>query len=579
MGRPPTPHGVLFEPEEPSPLGLSIGVGAQGVILIVAPVVVFVATVVRAGGQSDSYLAWAVFASMVVCGITTVLQAARAGRVGAGHVLITGPCTIFLAICITALTEAGPATMASLVVVSSLFQFALSAALPLLRRIITPVVTGIVTMLVSYSVALIGFEALRDVPDGTPDAAAPIVAAVTLVVVATLALRASRAWRPWSPILGVLPGCVVAALLGLFDVDRVVDARWIDVPRAGWPGLDVTPGPEFWALLPMFVIATLILAVRTVGDGMVVQTVARRESRAVDLRVAQGALNANGFGVLLSGACGTLPTMGYPAHSTSIVSFSGVASRRVGYAAGSILVLLAFLPKFTAVLLAIPGPVVGAWIVFLMAQLFLTGVKLVLGDGIDVRTSIIAGLAFWLGVGVENQAIFSDRLSGAWGVLFSSGIPIGAVVAVVLVSFVSAAGPRSIRLKVGLEMSSLPAIDGMLRGLAAKLGWDDASTERLRSAGEETLASLLEFGGGHGADGAPRLIVIARPDPRVVEMEFIAVFDENNLENRLAYLGEQAETFDEHELPFRLLRHYAAAVRHRKYQGVDVVTVQVEGTG
>ena len=62
-----------------------------------------------------------------------------------------------------------------------------------------------------------------------------------------------------------------------------------------------------------------------------------------------------------------------------------------------------------------------------------------------------------------------------------------------------------------------------------------------------------------------------------VEMEFLAVFDEENLEDRLAYLEEEAETVDERELSFRLLRHYASSVRHQKYQGLDIVTVQVAG--
>ena len=58
-------------------------------------------------------------------------------------------------------------------------------------------------------------------------------------------------------------------------------------------------------------------------------------------------------------------------------------------------------------------------------------------------------------------------------------------------------------------------------------------------------------------------------------MEFLAVFEEENLEDRLAYLEEQTETLDDRELSFRLLRHYASSVRHQKYHGLDIVTVQV----
>ena len=58
----------------------------------------------------------------------------------------------------------------------------------------------------------------------------------------------------------------------------------------------------------------------------------------------------------------------------------------------------------------------------------------------------------------------------------------------------------------------------------------------------------------------------------------MAVSEKENIEDRLAYLGEQVESSDESEISFRLLRHYASSVRHQKYQGVDVVTVRVEAS-
>ena len=56
--------------------------------------------------------------------------------------------------------------MASLIVVSSLFQFLLAARLSLLRRIFTPTVTGTVIMLIAATVMPIIFVSLNDVPEG-----------------------------------------------------------------------------------------------------------------------------------------------------------------------------------------------------------------------------------------------------------------------------------------------------------------------------------------------------------------------------------------------------------------------------
>ena len=58
----------------------------------------------------------------------------------------------------------------------------------------------------------------------------------------------------------------------------------------------------------------------------------------------------------------------------------------------------------------------------------------------------------------------------------------------------------------------------------------------------------------------------------------MASSEEENLEDRLAYLSEQPEIQDDRDLSFRLLRHYASSVRHRKYHDIDIITVEVEGS-
>jgi len=125
-------------------------------------------------------------------------------------------------------------------------------------------------------------------------------------------------------------------------------------------------------------------------------------------------------------------------------------------------------------------------------------------------------------------------------------------------------------------MSALPAVDSFLWAVGARAGWNEASQERLRAAGEETLSSMLQLRDDYVGDEPPRLVVLARPQSGIIEMEFLAVSPEENIEDRLAYMSEQAEEPDVGEISFRLLRHYASSVRHRKYHGIDIVTVHVD---
>ena len=534
-----------------------------------------VAITALAAGQDERYLSWAVFAALIISGIGTALQAAKIGRLGGGHVLIMGATPNFIAISVLAIEEGGPAMLASLIVLSSFFYLALAAWLPLLRRIITPVVSGTVLMLIAAMILPIAFDRLQEVPEGSSLAAGPCVAAVTLIAATMLMLRGPRTWRPWSLLLGIAAGCVAAVPFGLYNFERLSTASWVGIPNSGFPGLDLTPSAGFWALLPMFLIVTLVQVIKGIGDGVVIQQVSRRRPRTTDFRLIQGSTYANGVGVLLSGITGTPPTTSYSSSTVSLINLTGVSARSAGYAVGGLLVVLAFFPKITSVLLSIPSPVLGGFLLVAIGMLFVEGIQTLARAGLDPQKAIVVGLAFSIGLGMQHQNILADLLGSPWGALLGNGMTIGTATAIALTAFLELTSPRRRRLEVRLDIADLPRIDAFLQEVAAKMGWDAAATERLRSAGEETLSSLLQPDDAYPAGEAPRLIVVARPEGGIVEMEFLAVFDEENLEDRLAYLDEQTETFDERELSFRLLRHYASSVRHQKYHGLDIVTVQV----
>ena len=463
--------------------------------------------------------------------------------------------------------------MATLIVASSAFYFLLAARLSMLRRVITPLVSGVVIMLLAAMAAPIVFNLLTNVPDSTPDVAAPIIAAVTVGVVTPLALRAPKALQLWAPLIGVAVGCVVSSFFGLYDYQSVLDAAWIGLPDRAWPGLNLGLGAEFWALLVAFALVSMVSALETVGDGVAVQQVSRRQLRTTDFRVIQGALNADGLGNVLSGLAGTVPNTTYSS-SIPLISLTGVAARRVGLYAGGILIVSAFFPKIAALLLAIPGPVVGAYVTIFLALVFVEGLKAVVKDGLDQQKTLIVGMAFWIGLGFEYKFVFSDLLSGSLGTILGNGMVVGGIVAIVLTHFVGLSRHRR-RIRLELSPAALPQIDEFLRSFASRIGWRETSTDRLRSAGEETLASLLQD--EDATRNGRRLVVGADFADGVAELEFSAVFGDENLEDKLAYLLEQPEIEDEREISFRLLRHYASSVRHQKYHNIDIITVQVEG--
>ena len=130
---------------------------------------------------------------------------------------------------------------------------------------------------------------------------------------------------------------------------------------------------------------------------------------------------------------------------------------------------------------------------------------------------------------------------GFLSVLLGNGMTSGAIVAIIMMVFLELTGPRRKRLSIPLDTDALPKLVEFLREFAWKAGWNAASTERVVLVGEETLASLSsEEDEDVERTRVRRLIVTARPDGRGAELEFVSGYEGENLEDRLAYLGENA---------------------------------------
>ena len=566
---------VRYQPDDKPPLTLTAGLGLQFAILSIAGIVLTPAIVIRAAGESDSYLTWAVFAAAAVCGVSTILQAVKLGRIGAGYVLLMGTSGAFIAVCVAALAQGGPGLLATLVVASSLFQFLLAGRLSLFRRLLTPTVAGTVLMLIAVTVMPLVFDMLTASPEGSSEWSAPTSTLVTVAVIIAIALKSSGSLRLWAPVIGVVAGSIVAAFFGLYEIDRVVDAGWVGLPEAEWPGFDLSFGSAFWSLLPAFILVTLIGAIETLGDSVAIQRVSWRQPRAVDYRVVQGAVAADGAGNLLSGLAGTVPNTTYSS-SVAITELTGVAARRVGVAIGAAFIVMALLPKFLALVLAVPDAVVAAYITVLIAMLFVVGMRIVVEEASDYRKGLIAGVSFWTGVGFQNGVIFPEYLKGFAGGFLENGMTAGGLVAIVLTLFAEATQSRRQRLRADLAISELPRIREFLDGFARRHGWESPMSSRLDAVAEETLLTLLddERAGGD-SDGRALRITASKQDGRAV-LEFVAAARGENIEDRLAVLDEPGATRPvERDISLRLLQHFATSVVHQQYHELEIVTVHV----
>ena len=243
--------------------------------------------------------------------------------------------------------------------------------------------------------------------------------------------------------------------------------------------------------------------------------------------------------------------------------------------------MVAFLPKALAAILAIPGPVAAAYVTVLLAMLFVLGMTVVVQDGIDYRKGLVAGFSFWIGVGFQHGLIFPDFFAGVAGGLLQNGMTAGGLAAILMTGFLELAAPRRSRLETDLDVSVLPKMRGFLGAFAARSGWDEEMAGRLEAASEETLLTLLregEEGSGEAGGGVRRrLLLVAHKEGGGAVLEFVAAGGSENLQDRIALLGERSAGAPvEREVSLRLLRHVASSVRHQQYHDTDIVTVRVD---
>ena len=545
--------------------------------------IVMVAAVIFRGGGAADYLLWGVFATVLCCGIGTILQALRFGRVGTGYCVVAGTSSIFIAVCAAALASGGPALLATLVVVVALLQMAISTRLSLVRRMLTPAVTGTVIMLLPVSVMPILARLLNQAPADAPLAAAPVCALVTLALIVGIGLKGNAALRLWAPVIGVVCGAIAGALFGIYDTGRVAEAPWIGLSVADWPGLDLTFSAEFWALLPAFAFISLVAATKSIGAVIATQRVSWRRPRAVDFRAVQGGIAAEGTGNLLAGLTGGAPNTPFPV-ATSVIELTGVAARRVGIATGAILILVACVPKALAVVIAIPSPVVAAAIGAGMVMLFVVGLREVMQEGLDYSTGLIVGVSFWIGVGFQAQVIFPDIVQDFAGGLFQNGMVAGGLTAILLTLAVNLAQPRPGRFAGRAVAAELGTIQAFLAAFADRHNWGDAMKQRLAAAAEEALAAVLQSEATESKEGgtapeARRLQLTVRGTGASATLELVTTATgEENLQDRIALLREEPAAGDSmRDVSLRLLRHLASSVRHQQFHNADVLTVQVDG--
>ncbi|MCG7440828.1 uracil-xanthine permease family protein [Corynebacterium tuberculostearicum] len=383
--------GAVVAPEERLSWGRTIGIGMQHVVAM------FGATLLV-----PTLTGFPVNTTLLFSGLGTIL-----------FLLITrnrlpsylGSSFAFIAP-LSASQQYGIAAQAGSILVTGLVLAAVGVAVKIAGRrvldaVMPPAVTGAI-------VALIGLNLAPNAAENF--ASQPLVAAVTLLVILLATVAGRGMVSRLSILLGVVVGWIFAALTGNLGDDAVaaIDAApWVGLPEFHAPSFNVS---AIAVALPVLV----VLIAENVGH---VKAVSEMTKRDLD-DLAGDALIADGLASTLAGGFGGSGTTTY-AENIGVMAATRVYSTAAYWVAAFTAILLAFVPKFGALIFTIPTGVLGGACIVLYGLIGMLGVRIWMDNKVNFNNPVnltAAAVALIAGIGNLTLTVGGVSLEGiAWG--------------------------------------------------------------------------------------------------------------------------------------------------------------------
>jgi uracil-xanthine permease len=271
--------------------------------------------------------------------------------------------------------------------------------------LLPPVVTGAI-------VALIGLNLAPVAKDQFTQQAG--IALVTLVSILVIGVAVRGYVSRLSVFAGVVVGYVFAAILGKVSWDAVDKADWIGFP-------DIT-SPTFNGKAILLIVPAVILVLLAENAGHV-KAVASMTERDLDPLIGRS-FAGDGVATTVSGLFGGSGTTTY-AENIGVMGFTRVYSTLAYLIAGTFAILLGLLPKFGAIISAIPIGVLGGAVTVLFGMIAVLGARIWVEANVNFRDPVnLVTAAVALVVGTGDYTL-------TWGDSSFGGITMGTLAAVV----------------------------------------------------------------------------------------------------------------------------------------------------
>ena len=426
MSRPPSGlvYGINDRMPPPTALLVSLQQVAAMVVGVITPALLL-ANILKFTPADTAYLT---SMALLAAALGTFLQTTRIGPVGSGLLSVTGTSFAFIQPLMQAGQAGGLALMFGMGLAAAPVPFLLAPFLPRLRRVFSPLVCGIVVLLIGLSIipeAMYGIVA-PPAPGASAWSGAAIAACVIAAVVAAQAVG-----QPWTRLAGILfgvaTGYVVCGLCGWLHAPPPNESGWITIPRLLSHGLAFR-----WDFFLPFAFIYVVSVIESLGDMTATAQLSGLETRGPEhgLRM-RGGIFADSLTSFVSALIGSFPSTTY-AQNNGVIQITGVASRYVGRWMAAILALLALLPPVARWVTAMPPAVLGGLALLLFGLVAVAGLRLISQAGLSHRNALVVALSLGIGIGAPSRPQWLETLPSVLHTLLESGISAGGLTALLL---------------------------------------------------------------------------------------------------------------------------------------------------
>lgn len=377
--------------------------------------------------ETTGYLvSMALFAS----GISTFIQCRKLGPIGCGLLCIQGTSFSFIGPIISAGLSGGLATVFGACIAASTMEMLISRVLKYTRKIITPLVSGIVVTLIGMSLIKVGISACGGgavaQANGTFGSLRYVgLSALVLVLIIFFNRSNNRYLRMSSIVIGLIVGYVVSWFMGMVDFSSVQSYGGFNLPLPFRYGLSF----DISSIIALGIVY-VITAIEAYGDITANSLISGEPVEGeIFVKRASGGILADGFNSMLAGFLNSFPNSIF-AQNNGMIQLTGVASRYVGYYIAGFLIILGLFPAVGLVFSLMPEPVLGGATLLMFGTVAAAGIRIIAAQKIDRKATLVMALSFSLGLSVELVPEILSQLPETIRNIFASGITTGGVTAI-----------------------------------------------------------------------------------------------------------------------------------------------------